>query len=242
MPTIRFTARTIASLRPPQAGQVDYWDRSLSGFGMRLSPTRRVWTVYYRHRGRKRRLTIGKYPDLPLATARDEAERELHRIALGEDPAAEQQAERATFGDTVAALIDAYEKKSSKKRSWKEERRILMNEIVPVWGQRLVRDITRRDVRELVEAKAETAPIMANRILSRLSRLFNYALAHDWIESNPAHRVPKPARETSRDRVLTRRNSRNSGWRSARRLRRPRMAVRCCSRTAGLCATRRGSQ
>ena len=141
--------------------------------------------------------------DLPLATARDEAERELHRIALGEDPAAEQQAERATFGDTVAALIDAYEKKSSKKRSWKEERRILMNEIVPVWGQRLVRDITRRDVRELVEAKAETAPIMANRILSRLSRLFNYALAHDWIESNPAHRVPKPARETSRDRVLT---------------------------------------
>ncbi|MEO7135444.1 MAG: hypothetical protein ABI024_14625 [Vicinamibacterales bacterium] len=39
-------------------------------------------------------------------------------------------------------------------------------------------DITRRDVRQLVEAIAERgAPIMANRTASLLSKLFRYAAA-----------------------------------------------------------------
>ena len=52
--------------------------------------------------------------------------------------------------------------------------------------------------------KAETAPIMANRILARVSRLFSFAVERDWIEANPALRIGKPADERSRDRVLSR--------------------------------------
>jgi integrase len=59
-------------------------------------------------------------------------------------------------------------------------------------------------VRELVERKAKTAPIMANRVLARVSALLTFALEHDWIESNPELRLRKPAEEKSRDRVLTR--------------------------------------
>jgi len=56
----------------------------------------------------------------------------------------------------------------------------------------------------LVDRKAETAPIMANRILARVSRLFSFAVERDWIEANPALRIVKPGDEKSRDRVLSR--------------------------------------
>src|SRR5262249_53524492 len=71
-------------------------------------------------------------------------------------------------------------------------------------GKRRVQDITRREIRELVEKKAETAPIMANRLLARISRLFSFAIERDWIEANPAFRMKRPSPETSRDRVLSR--------------------------------------
>jgi integrase len=97
-----------------------------------------------------------------------------------------------------------YKKATEKKRSWPEQRRIFENEVLPEWRHRRVQDMTRRDIRTLVDRKAETAPIMANRILARVSRLFSFAVERDWIEANPALRIVKPADEKSRDRVLSR--------------------------------------
>ena len=76
--------------------------------------------------------------------------------------------------------------------------------MLPAWRHRRVQDMTRRDIRALVDRKAETAPIMANRILARVSRLFSFAVERDWIEANPALRIVKPGDEKSRDRVLSR--------------------------------------
>jgi site-specific recombinase XerD len=67
-----------------------------------------------------------------------------------------------------------------------------------------VNDLKRRDVRELVERKARHTPVMANRILSRISAMLTFAMEHDWIESNPAWRIRQPGKERSRDRVLSR--------------------------------------
>ena len=36
-----------------------------------------------------------------------------------------------------------------------------------------------------------------------LCRMFNFALDREWIEANPASRIPEPGEEQSRDRVLT---------------------------------------
>ena len=74
--------------------------------------------------------------------------------------------------------------------------------VLPVWGERSVRDLTRRDVRALIENIAERAPIMANRTLALVSKMLNFAVDHDWVDANPAARVQKPAPEVSRDRVL----------------------------------------
>lgn len=50
---------------------------------------------------------------------------------------------------------------------------------------------------------AERGPIMANRTLSLVSRMFNFAVGRDLCETNPALRVEKPGKEVTKDRVLS---------------------------------------
>jgi hypothetical protein len=146
----------------------------------------------------------GVIPDVLLADARVAATQHRGRIFKGADPAEEKKAERATNGDTVGALFDLYKTHREKAKSWTETRRIMEREVLPVWKHLRVNDLKRRDVRELVERKARHTPVMANRILSRISAMLTFAMEHDWIESNPAWRIRQPGKERSRDRVLSR--------------------------------------
>jgi integrase len=198
------TVRSIEALKPA-ARRYEVFDALTPGLAIRVTPSgHKSWVLLYRYHGRLRRLTLGRYADRRLAEARDEALRARNRVLNDADPAAEKQDERATYGDTVGALYDLYKKATEKKRSWPEQRRIFENEALPAWRHRRVQDMTRRDIRMLVDRKAETAPIIANRILARVSRLFSFAVERDWIEANPALRIVKPGDEKSRDRVLSR--------------------------------------
>src|SRR4051812_15667217 len=63
MPRVKLTDRTIQALKPPDRGQVDYFDETTSGFGVRLSQgCRKAFFVMYRFEGRLRRHTFGTYP------------------------------------------------------------------------------------------------------------------------------------------------------------------------------------
>ena len=61
--------------------------------------------------------------------------------------------------------LDEYEltQHYERRKSWPELRRIYEHDVLPAWRHRRVKDVTRREIRELVEKKARTAPIMANR-------------------------------------------------------------------------------
>jgi integrase len=139
-----------------------------------------------------------------LADARRDARRILGDVARGEDPAEDKQARREaeSFRGLAKAYLEVAEKRH---RSWAEEKRIIEKDLLPAFGFRQLVDIRRRDVRELVEsiARKRNAPIMANRTLGVLSRMFNFALDREWVEANPAARIPEPSEERLRDRVLT---------------------------------------
>lgn len=198
------TARTIARLKPGPR-QVDVWDSSLPGFGLRVSVNgRKTWTVRYRIDRRLRRMSIGHFPPLTLADARKLAREALRSAEKGNDPAQAKIARRKadTFGELATEYIERHAKR--RKKSWKADDRMLRTEVLPHWRHRLARDITRRDVRTLVQDVAERgAPILANRIVSLLSRVFKFALDEELIEASPAVRVSRPGQERSRDRVLT---------------------------------------
>ncbi len=90
MPILPLTARTVASLRAPSdKPRIEYFDAEVPGLTLRItSDGVKTWSLPYRHHGRKRRFTLGRFPDLGLAKARLRALEERGRIASGADPAA----------------------------------------------------------------------------------------------------------------------------------------------------------
>ena len=107
-----------------------------------------------------------------------------------------------TFGDLAQLYLDKHAQ--VKKRSWREDLRIIRSELFPLWKGRRAREIRRRDVRELVEAIAERpAPIMANRVLALIRKMFNFAIAREVVDFNPCAQLERPGKERQRSRVLT---------------------------------------
>jgi integrase len=158
----------------------------------------------YRIGRRKVRFTIGTYPAIPLVKARAEARTALARVQCGGDPASERRVERDadSFGQLAEAYLERYAKKN--KRSWKTDEEVLNRDVLPKWKHRRAKDISRRDVRELVRDIVDRgAPIMANRSFEILRRLFNWGISEDYLVTSPCAGLAKPARENRRDRVLT---------------------------------------
>ena len=205
MPKCKFTARGIAAIKPPDSGQVDYWDTNRSGFILRVSyHGRKSWCVSYRHDGRKRRLTLGTYPALSLADAREKAEDALRDVAHGNDPAADKAAQRRaeTFGEMAADYIEKHAK--MKKRSWRKDELVLERDLLPHFKHRKASSITRKEVVRLLDGiVGRGAPILANRTLEILRKMYNWAISRDVVSVNPCIGIERPAEEHARDRVLT---------------------------------------
>ncbi|MGF1660478.1 MAG: integrase arm-type DNA-binding domain-containing protein, partial [Rubrimonas sp.] len=150
------TARGVEGLKPDPARRLEIADGGLQGLYHVLQPSgSRSWALRYRAGGKPRKLTLGAYPALSLADAREEARKALRAVQLGADPAAEKQAakiERAARDiDTVAALVDLFHARhASKRRTGDEQLKLLHREIMPLWGDRRADSITRRDVVDLL--------------------------------------------------------------------------------------------
>jgi integrase len=203
---MKLTDMLLRNLKP-QAQRYLVWGDH--GLGVRVSPKGRKSFVYmYRYEGRARFLTLGDYPRMTLADAHKAHAGARKKVEQGLDPGAEVVTERAEErkAPTVAALAEEYLEKWAKprKRSWKEDYRILQKDILPVWGRRKVGEITRRDIIGLLDDIVDRgAPIMANRSLALCRRMFNFAVSRDIVPVSPCLAVRAPAQEQRRDRVLT---------------------------------------
>ena len=216
MPRETFTDRAIRALQP-QPKRVDYFDadEALPGFGLRVTPNGvKTWTLLYRNAsGRQRRLSLGKYPLIGLADARKAARKALAGVVQGADPAADKQARREapTFADVAHEYIAHVSRQDANgrpvNRSWREKLRMLETDVLPAWGARQARDISARDVRELVDGIVNRgAPIAANRTFALVGRVFTWASAPDRAlvpqHHNPCRGMERPAPENERARVL----------------------------------------
>lgn len=103
MPTTHLNARNVRSLPSEGGGRLDYWDDTLPGFCLRVSPSGvRTYAVWYRVNGEARRYTIGRLDTIDLATARQRAREVLANAKLHGKDANEEKNEarrRATVGD-----------------------------------------------------------------------------------------------------------------------------------------------
>lgn len=217
MPATQLNDITVRNLPPPAAGQVQYPDGRISGFGVRVTSTGRK-TFYLAYRapdGRSRRLTIGRYPHMSLGTARAQAMKALAELAAGRDPQAASSAKTAasspspaaapdTFAETVELFVRLYLTQYNRPSSAAETERLLRRNFLPFWKTRPLSEITKADVLTAMDAMvARGAPGSANHAFAAIRKLFNWCVERGFLETSPCQSLRLPSKPKSRDRVLS---------------------------------------
>ena len=219
---MKFTDKAIKNLKPRDQ-RYEVAEDNGKGLVLRVSPSGNKSFVYvYRFAGRLRRMTLGNYPGTTLedvhvlhSEARKLRKKNIDPIeqkAIAdeqlkiENQHKKEALQREKAGRTIAELAEQYLERHAKqkKRSWREDERVIKKDITPAWGHRRVKDIKRQDVADLLDRIVDRgAPVAANRTLALLSRMFNFAIERGSIEHNPCARITPPGEERSRERVLT---------------------------------------
>lgn len=173
------------------------------------------WAVRYRAKGKPRKLTLGAYPALGLAAARDAAVQALREVSEGGDPAeakkalktAPKAAEGRGQATTVAEAFDQFLTRHvrAKRRPATVEayEGAVRSKVLPAWGDRPIAEIDRKAVRDLLDGLVDRGtPYAANRLHALLRVAFGWFADRDIVQVSPV--VQKaPAKEESRDRVLS---------------------------------------
>jgi integrase len=196
---------------PAPEKRVEIYDDVVSGFALRVTPTGHKSFVYrYRFGDKVKRYTIGSYSKIKLADARDVARDLSHKINKGIDPLEERRKKKNKPDPmSFAELAEAYKEKGMtnlKEKTRAEYIRIVDNELIPSLGKKPVKEISQRDIINLLDRKAlkDKSPTMANRIRARLSRIFNFGMSRGLAESNPVSNTSKFEHgENKRDRVYS---------------------------------------
>lgn len=212
------TTISVAKARPEKARR-EVPDGLLPGLYLVVQPSgARSWAVRYRHAGRSRKHTIGSYPKIDLAAARDIARAALRCVAEGRDPAGEKKRASTADCDSFDAVARQFMDRHARPhtRSWRTTARILGlapdkdqwrrtgGGAVALWGSRQITDVARRDVLDLIDSLIDAGtPAAANRALATVRKLFAWAASRDIIKASPCLGVKPPAPPRSRDRVLS---------------------------------------
>ena len=188
--------------------RLEVFDERVPGFGVRVSKAgTKTFILTYRHRSRSRRLTLGRYPTLTLADARDKAIDALRQVANGQDPILEADKADDTsyqFDAIATAYVEKHCKVHNKPSTARESERCLNKHFVSAWGKRDLRDITQPHINEILDQLiADGTPSEANHALGVIKTLFNWCVDRDLLAVSPCQKVRKPAKHNSRARVLT---------------------------------------
>lgn len=195
------TAPAVEKIKPGDRRQ-EIPDAALTGLYLVVQPSgAKSFAIRYRHDGKPRKMTLGPYPKLGLAAAREKAREALRAVSEGIDPAAKDEPDR----DLLRVVADGFLRRHADKRKSADQIRRYFNvEILPVWGERRIDQISRRDVIDLLDAIVDRgSPVTANRVLAMVSRFFNWCVERDVIAASPCAGVKPPTEEKPRERILS---------------------------------------
>jgi len=208
---MKLTAATVDKMQPTDRRQ-EIPDSLCTGLYLTVQPTgKKGWQVRYRHGGVHRRMTLGGYPVLSLADARQRSRDVLAAATEGRDPAGEVKEAKAPKTpkpdddrDQFQNVVDLFLKRhASHNRRGADVAAMFKREVLAAWGARDIHTITKRDAIAVLDAIVDRgSPITANRLRAHLNTLFSWAKGRDILQVNPLDGIKPPAPEKPRDRVL----------------------------------------
>jgi integrase len=160
----------------------------------------KLWRWAYTHDGKEKLMAFGKYPDVPLALARERHAEARRLLASGLDPMvqrktaknAEKIAAENSF-ETIAKLwFDHWRAEKSAQHVDATRRRMDAN-ILPLLGARPITEIEAPELVTMVKMiEGRGAVDLAKRAMQNVGQIFRYAIAHGYAKRNPASEI-RPA-------------------------------------------------
>lgn len=168
------------------------------------------WLLRYRNAsGKRRSISLGRFPAMDVASARKSARKHLTGLAEGVDPLDARDAVQAQptlsdfFWNTHLPLI------KTRNKSWRDDCQRFRNLIEPKLGALKLTDITVAQVQQLQldlsqgkSGRKPLAPATCNRALALLKTLGTHAVRLGWVEVNQAAKIPLLQENNIRTRFL----------------------------------------
>ncbi|EAM6936925.1 tyrosine-type recombinase/integrase [Salmonella enterica] len=188
---MKLTARQISTAKPTEK---PYKLSDGGGLYLLVNPNgSRYWRMKYRYAGKEKLLSIGVYPDVTLAEARDKRTQAKRILAAGDDPSEVKQAEREAKNLAVNNSFEllALEWHEHKKPNWSsgyadDILEYLRKDILPYIGKKAITDIkpmTMLSVLKKMEDRGVLDKLKKTRQACR--QIFTYAIITGRAEFNP---------------------------------------------------------
>ncbi len=167
--------------------------------------------VGLRRRGAKETWhSFGTLAETPLDEARAKAIALLNDVREGVDledrKRQQRRAEHSAYhSGKLTDAVDTYlNQKSDGTRYWLETRRTFDSDVVPLIGtDTLICNVTRKDIRHVVETKQAKSPGAARTLFAALRPFFKWCVERELISVSPTDGITPPKTLPSRDRVLS---------------------------------------
>jgi len=206
----KLTAELVASL-PIDGKDRTYFDASLPGFGVRVTPAgKKLFVARARGAAGRRKLSLGEFPEKSVAAARTEAFAALRDMREGRDHVAENairkaavKASKTTVSDLADRWLTEYVRPKLKPRTVADYERIVEDRIKPRFGSLAVAAVTKGDVIAFHATMANT-PRRANYVVATFRALMSFAedVGLRSPHTNPGKRI-KMFRQGIRERFLS---------------------------------------
>lgn len=210
----KLMAGNVGTLPAVDGRRTLYTDTVTPNFRLAVSPSGiRTYFVTYVAGRRVRKYRVARVGELTLADAREQALKILAAARLGNDPQAEKlQQRRRPEGLTFADLVSAYVKvhgANMRPRSLAEFQRTMKADVLPAFGDKVVQEIGREDVRLLLTTIAKRgARTQEWRSFAYASAVFNWGrvpkeqeveplLPEDFIPPTITFKPPKGKRRST---------------------------------------------
>ena len=184
-----------------------FWDRDLTGFGVRVYPTgSKVYVAQARGPEGPRRVAVGRHGVINADEARKRAAHIIARVKAGEEAVPEpmKPVGSPTVAELCARYMEEYVSVRCKPATAALYRSVINRHVLPALGRLPIAALCRAQVAEFHESLNET-PAVANMAIRTLSAM--YELAREWELapeglSNPCRSIMKYP-EHRRERFLT---------------------------------------
>jgi len=150
----------------------------------------KYWRLKYYFAGKEKTLSIGTYPDVGLASARETTRGAREELSVGKNPSREKKLRKYRHQNNTFAEV-AEEWWNKQKGGWTEDhaRRVwvsIENEINPRIGPIPVYELTSPECLQVIQkVEARGALDVASRVKQRMESIFNYAISIGKATHNP---------------------------------------------------------